>query len=124
MYPIGANGASQAILDAEELANALADTGGDIPRSLTLYEMRRLAPTAQVVLSNRAKGPERVLQLVNERIRGPEDTIADLITQEELDPLLWVTSGCRASTWRRFENAERSGPIQPLDDFCGSDCRR
>lgn len=110
MYPIGANGASQAILDAEELANALADTGGDIPRSLTLYEMRRLAPTAQVVLSNRAKGPERVLQLVNERIRGPEDTIADLITQEELDA---ITLGYQRLSGFDVETLRKRGAKRP-----------
>jgi 2-polyprenyl-6-methoxyphenol hydroxylase-like FAD-dependent oxidoreductase len=87
MYPIGANGASQAILDAEVLAHALAESNGNIEDAMSAYEARRLAPTAQVVLSNRAKGPERVLQLANERIRGPEDRIAEIITREELDAI-------------------------------------
>ncbi len=87
MYPIGANGASQAILDADVLAHALADFHGNIEDALSAYEARRLAPTAQVVLSNRAKGPERVLQLAHERIRGPEDSIAGIITREELDAI-------------------------------------
>jgi hypothetical protein len=40
-----------------------------------------------VVLSNRQFGPERVLQVVEERIRGPEDDIASVVTREELDEI-------------------------------------
>jgi len=50
MYPVGANGGSQAILDARALAESLAahpDTG------LRVYEERRREPTAAVVAANR-----------------------------------------------------------------------
>ena len=86
MYPIGANGASQAILDADALATALAQSG-DVEMSLIEYERQRLPTTGQIVLSNRQKGPERVLQLAHERIRGPADQVADLISQAELDAI-------------------------------------
>jgi 2-polyprenyl-6-methoxyphenol hydroxylase-like FAD-dependent oxidoreductase len=87
MYPIGANGASQAILDADALAAALAKAGGQVEEAFSDYERQRLATTGQVVLSNRAKGPERVLQLAYERIRSPGDSVADLIRQDELDAI-------------------------------------
>lgn len=51
MYPVGANGASQAILDARALADSMARE----PRSgLRTYETRRRRETADVVTANRA----------------------------------------------------------------------
>jgi 2-polyprenyl-6-methoxyphenol hydroxylase-like FAD-dependent oxidoreductase len=88
MYPMGSNGAAQAILDAETLAAALEEADGDAVSALVRYEAARLPPTAAVVLSNRQFGPERVLQLVEERIRGPEDDIGSVITREELDQIM------------------------------------
>jgi 2-polyprenyl-6-methoxyphenol hydroxylase-like FAD-dependent oxidoreductase len=86
MYPIGANGASQAILDADALATAIAQAG-NLEAVLRDYERQRLPTTGEIVLSNRQKGPERVLQLARERIRGPSDTVSDLISQDELDAI-------------------------------------
>jgi RNA polymerase sigma factor (sigma-70 family) len=79
MYPVGSNGAAQAILDAQTLAAAVADAEGDLVRALLCYEEARLPATAAVVRSNRQFGPERVLQMVEERIRGSEDDIGDFI---------------------------------------------
>jgi 5-methylphenazine-1-carboxylate 1-monooxygenase len=93
MYRSGSNGAAQAILDAEALAAALAEAGGgSMERALARYEAARLPATAAVVLSNRQLGPERVLKLVDGRIRGPEDDVASLVTREELEE---VTLGYR-----------------------------
>jgi 5-methylphenazine-1-carboxylate 1-monooxygenase len=85
MYPNGSNGAAQAILDAEALAAALVAAEGDVVSALARYEAARLPTSTAVVLSNRQFGPERVLQMVEERVRGPEDDISSLITREELD---------------------------------------
>jgi 5-methylphenazine-1-carboxylate 1-monooxygenase len=87
MYPIGANGAAQAILDAQTLAAALADAERDVAWALQCYEAARLPATAAVVRSNRQFGPERMLQMVEERIRGPEDDIASVVTRQELDKI-------------------------------------
>jgi 5-methylphenazine-1-carboxylate 1-monooxygenase len=76
MYSVGSNGAAQAILDAQTLAAAVADAEGDLVRALLCYEEARLPATAAVVRSNRQFGPERVLQMVEERIRGPKTTSA------------------------------------------------
>jgi 2-polyprenyl-6-methoxyphenol hydroxylase-like FAD-dependent oxidoreductase len=91
MYPIGANGASQAILDAVALAEALAADPG--PGGLKTYEAERLPFTSKVVLTNRAGGPEKVLDIADARVTGPEDRIEDLITAEELEN---VAAGYRA----------------------------
>ncbi|MCA1725902.1 MAG: FAD-dependent monooxygenase, partial [Thermomicrobia bacterium] len=66
MYPVGSNGASQAILDARALADALI-TNTDIPAALRDYEAHRRPATARITLSNRQQGPERVMQIVEER---------------------------------------------------------
>ena len=65
-YPVGSNGASQAILDGEALADALsADMG--VPAALEAYESARLESTSRLVLANRQAGPERVMQWVEDR---------------------------------------------------------
>jgi 5-methylphenazine-1-carboxylate 1-monooxygenase len=92
MYSIGSNGASQAILDAQALATALVEAEGDVISALARYDAERVPATAAVTRSNRQFGPERVLQMVEERIRGPEDDVASLVTRAELDE---VTRGYR-----------------------------
>lgn len=83
MYPIGANGASQAIIDARSLADALAERPG--PEGLQVYEEIRRPITTNVVLNNRKSGPERVLDIAAARVKGPDDKIEDLISAEELE---------------------------------------
>jgi 2-polyprenyl-6-methoxyphenol hydroxylase-like FAD-dependent oxidoreductase len=88
MYPIGANGASQAFLDVDALGAAFAETGlRDGAAALRLYEERRLPAAARVVASNRSKGPEAVLQLARERITGPHDDVRALVSQAEIDAI-------------------------------------
>jgi len=65
MYPVGSNGASQAILDARCLTEKLM-TGAAEP-ALAAYEAERLAATSAIVRSNRQGGPERVIDLVASR---------------------------------------------------------
>ncbi|KMO32077.1 hypothetical protein VQ02_24540 [Methylobacterium variabile] len=83
MYPIGANGASQAILDARALADCLAAHPG--PEGLAAYEAVRRPATTSVVQSNRLSGPERVLDIAAARVTGPDDRIEDLISADELE---------------------------------------
>jgi 2-polyprenyl-6-methoxyphenol hydroxylase-like FAD-dependent oxidoreductase len=65
MYPVGSNGASQAILDARCLADLLA--GAEHPRqALVAYEQKRLPMTAEIVRSNRRGGPEGVIDAVEQ----------------------------------------------------------
>ncbi|WP_417666750.1 flavin-dependent oxidoreductase [Roseibium sp.] len=85
MYPIGANGASQAIIDAKVLAEQLVLQPNE--NGLKAYEEIRRPLTTDVVLANRRGGPERVLDLADARVSGPEDRIEDLITPEELDEI-------------------------------------
>ncbi|MFD4420953.1 flavin-dependent oxidoreductase [Agromyces sp. NPDC058484] len=82
MYPIGSNGASQAILDARTIAHELA-TAGDVPTALTAYENARRPVTAALTLSNRSLGPERVMQLAYERAPHGFDDIEQVVPLAE-----------------------------------------
>jgi 5-methylphenazine-1-carboxylate 1-monooxygenase len=66
MYPVGSNGASQAVLDARALARHLA-SGAPIPDALAAYDAERRPMTAEIVLNNRKGGPERVIDVLEER---------------------------------------------------------
>jgi 2-polyprenyl-6-methoxyphenol hydroxylase-like FAD-dependent oxidoreductase len=86
MRPNGSNGASQAVLDAGALADALA-AHADVPEALEAYQAVRLPATATLTLDNRRTGPERVLQMVEDRCDGrcgevhtcvPRETLADI----------------------------------------------
>ena len=91
MYPVGSNGASQAILDSRVLAGCLRSaidgaTGGhvDVEAALGEYEARRRPPTSRIVLANRSMGPERPMQLVEERAPDGFISLHDVITPEEI----------------------------------------
>ncbi len=87
MVPRGSNGAGQAILDARTLADCLA-RGGDTAAALAEYEARRLEPTTNVVLTNRANPPDAILREVFLRSGDrPFARIEDVIAPEELRAL-------------------------------------
>ncbi len=98
MYPIGSNGASQAILDARALAQALAATD-DASAGLAAYEQVRLSATAAIVLANRGNGPEQCMQLAQERAPGGFDRVEDVFAPGELEAMAArykVLTGLRA----------------------------
>ncbi|MFG6118075.1 MULTISPECIES: flavin-dependent oxidoreductase [Thalassobacillus] len=83
MYPIGSNGASQAILDADALAKSMAEQP-NTESALRAYEQERLEPTSNIVRTNRQNGPEVVMQIVEERAPQGFNQLEDVITYEEL----------------------------------------
>lgn len=82
MYPVGSNGASQAILDARSLARHLK-TMGPVEAALADYDAERRPVTAKIVLSNRKGGPERVIDLVDARAPDGFDDIETVASHEE-----------------------------------------
>ena len=87
MYPRGANGAAQAILDARSLSDAL-ETHTDPVAALGAYESERLPATREVVLANRRAPPDKILQEVYRRTGDkPFRHIDDVISREELAAL-------------------------------------
>ena len=93
MYPIGSNGASQAILDARALAASVMRLG-PTPAALDAYDAKRRPKTSAIVLANRRNGPEQVMQIVEQRA---PDGFADLhavVTHDELEGI--------ASTYKKL----------------------
>jgi 2-polyprenyl-6-methoxyphenol hydroxylase-like FAD-dependent oxidoreductase len=86
MFPIGSNGASQAILDARTLAFELA-TKPDITAALASYEAARRPATAKIVLANRGNGPEQVMQIAETRAPQGFDDIEQVISRSELEEI-------------------------------------
>ncbi|MFO0466899.1 MAG: flavin-dependent oxidoreductase [bacterium] len=82
MYPVGSNGASQAVLDARCLADLLAAQAPEA--ALAAYAAERLPKTAEVVRANRKGGPERVVDEVSARAPDGFAQLEDVISREEL----------------------------------------
>jgi 5-methylphenazine-1-carboxylate 1-monooxygenase len=84
MYPRGANGAAQSILDCRALADCLKNER-DPQVALRQYERARLPATAKVVLTNRQNPPDAILREVFLRTGDrPFRSIGDVISREEL----------------------------------------
>jgi 2-polyprenyl-6-methoxyphenol hydroxylase-like FAD-dependent oxidoreductase len=83
MYPVGSNGAAQAVIDGKRLAEHLGATK-DVAQAFAAYEAERIPVTSALVLSNRQGGPERVVDVVSERAPDGFENINDVISPEEL----------------------------------------
>jgi 2-polyprenyl-6-methoxyphenol hydroxylase-like FAD-dependent oxidoreductase len=92
MYPIGSNGASQAILDSRILAGCFLRHPDNADVALGRYESARRPATAAVVQANRGLGPELPMKLVHERAPEGFSDIAEVISPEEIAA---VTEGYR-----------------------------
>jgi 5-methylphenazine-1-carboxylate 1-monooxygenase len=82
MYPVGSNGASQAILDARCLADLLRDSEHPV-QALWAYEQTRLPLTAEIVRMNRRGGPEGVIDAVEARAPDGFSNIDDVLSFEQ-----------------------------------------
>jgi 2-polyprenyl-6-methoxyphenol hydroxylase-like FAD-dependent oxidoreductase len=85
MYPIGSNGASQAILDADALVRALTSDLNPI-KALEVYDKERVPAAAKVVLQNRQKGPDFIMDLMEDRF--PAGFKPEEIPHNELDQVM------------------------------------
>ncbi len=84
MYPIGSNGASQAILDARVITREIL-AHGETTQALEAYEAERRPATTELVKLNRRNGPEQVMQLVEERAPNGYDVVTDVLSRQELE---------------------------------------
>ncbi len=92
MYPVGSNGASQAILDARALGDALARS--EHPRqALHAYEAERRPKTAEIVMLNRKGGPERVIDEVEKRAPAGFTRIEDVLSHAERQAIVGGYAG-------------------------------
>lgn len=87
MYPVGSNGASQAILDAAALARHLAATP-DAGAAFTAYDGERRPMTADIVRANRRGGPEGVIDVVEARAPDGFDDIDKVASYAEREAIV------------------------------------
>jgi 2-polyprenyl-6-methoxyphenol hydroxylase-like FAD-dependent oxidoreductase len=87
MYPMGSNGAGQAILDARNLSDQLAKHT-EPTEALRAYQDERLAATAEVVRRNRVGGPENVIDEVERRAPDGFDRIEDVMDAAEMEAVV------------------------------------
>jgi 5-methylphenazine-1-carboxylate 1-monooxygenase len=87
MYPVGSNGASQAIVDARVLGAAMLEHG--VGRAaLHAYDDKLCADISALVLRNRGAGPFGILGLVDERCGGVFDDIDQVIPAAEREAFM------------------------------------
>ena len=84
MYPVGSNGASQAIVDTRVLGAAFLEHGVG-PQALKLYESKMLEDINQLIIRNRGAGPIGILGIVEERCGGIFQNIEDVIPLSEIE---------------------------------------
>ncbi len=86
MYPIGSNGASQAILDARVITREILNHG-ETSAALLAYEAERRPATTDLVMLNRRNGPEQVMQMVEERAPDGFKIVTDVLSHQELEDI-------------------------------------
>jgi len=83
MYPIGSNGATQAIMDAQALTDALTHHD-DLDTALAAYEDERRPLCARIVEMNRREGLDAILDRVEALAPDGFNYIADVIAPAEV----------------------------------------
>jgi 5-methylphenazine-1-carboxylate 1-monooxygenase len=87
MYPVGSNGAAQAILDARSLADWLRKADHPM-QALHEYELDRLPKTAEIVRLNRNGGPERVIDEVEKRAPAGFEFVDRVLSHVEREAIV------------------------------------
>ena len=82
-YPVGSNGAGAGIIDARKLVAAFLAHGLNAD-ALHTYEAEMRPVTSQIILMNRTAGPDKILDIVEQRCGGQFDKITDVIPHSEL----------------------------------------
>lgn len=88
MYPIGSNGATQAIMDARAIAEAMAAHREDWQAALARYEDERRTATTALTLANRREGLDRILDLVDERAPDGFTDLESVLPARELEAIV------------------------------------
>ena len=84
MYPVGSNGASQAIVDARVLGAQLVEHGVT-PDALAGFEDQLHDEISALVLRNRGHGPIAILGEIDDRCGGYFDDIDDVMPRHEIE---------------------------------------
>ncbi len=109
MYPTGSNGASQAIVDARVLGQAMVEHGVT-PAALAAYDARLCGPISEVILRNRGAGPFGLLKIVDERCGGTFDDIDNVISPAEREEFM---TGYKRAAGYAMESLNKAGRTIP-----------
>jgi 2-polyprenyl-6-methoxyphenol hydroxylase-like FAD-dependent oxidoreductase len=109
MYPIGSNGASQAILDARVITREIL-AHGPTHEALAAYEAERRPATTDLVMLNRRNGPEQVMQLVEERAPDGFNVVTDVLSLQEMQD---ITANYKRVAGFQVEGLNAKPPIVP-----------
>ena len=112
MYPIGSNGASQAILDARVITREIL-AHGPTNAALLAYEAERRPATTDLVMLNRRNGPEQVMQLVEERAPDGYKVVTDVLSLKELED---IAANYKRVAGFQVEGLNAKPPIVQLKD--------
>jgi 5-methylphenazine-1-carboxylate 1-monooxygenase len=112
MYPVGSNGASQAILDARVITREIL-AHGPTNAALAAYEAERRPATTDLVMLNRRNGPEQVMQLVEERAPDGYKLVTDVLSQKELED---IAANYKRVAGFQVEGLNAKPPIVPPKD--------
>ncbi len=105
MYPVGSNGASQAILDARCLADHLVSA--DNPQAaLAAYERDRLPATAGIVRLNRKGGPEGVIDAVERLAPNGFTSIDEVLSYEDRKAIVRGYAGTAGFTQEKVNKPQ------------------
>ncbi|MGH1479177.1 MAG: flavin-dependent oxidoreductase [Geminicoccales bacterium] len=105
MYPVGSNGASQAILDARCLADALQNSEHPM-QALHVYENERLTKTAAIVKANRKGGPERVIDEVEKLAPQGFSDVEQVLSHAKRAAIITAATGQKPVTARHVATIE------------------
>ncbi|MEL6996617.1 MAG: flavin-dependent oxidoreductase [Pseudomonadota bacterium] len=97
MYPVGSNGASQAILDARVLADWLVKAEHPM-QALYQYDWNRRRATAKIVRANRRGGPEGVIDAIEKLAPEGFDDVNQILSHGERSAIVTSATGFRPVT--------------------------
>lgn len=106
MYPVGSNGASQAIVDARVMGAQLVEHGVG-PEALQAFQGALIEPVSALVLRNRGNGPVGILGVIDERCGGVFDNIDDVIPRSEVEEFM---ANYKAAAGFAIETLNASAP--------------
>ncbi|MFO7854379.1 MAG: flavin-dependent oxidoreductase [Paracoccaceae bacterium] len=85
MWPVGSNGASQAIMDARRLGRAMLEHG-PTEAALLAYEAEQRPAAERIIRATRsAEGPDALLGVVEDRCGGAFEDVGEVIPRAEMD---------------------------------------
>jgi hypothetical protein len=81
-------GVANSIVDARVLARAVP-LQPSITKAVAAYDAERRPATTAVVLASRGIGPEKCLEIVEERAPGGFTDLDEVVSRQELEQISW-----------------------------------